>query len=117
MVCAEYVSYFTYSGNGLARVLSFTDRHTNQFSAEIGKDSSNHRTPQSVEAACVTRALVFLEGTLCKYRCQHLFAVLKICTYRILPISKALSVTIRTASEREDERKNDHAANYEYFDR
>ena len=89
----------TYSRDGLARVLGFTDCNTNQFCSEIGEDSGDHGTPQSEEAASITRTLVF-------FKCA-----------RAAPITEALPVAVWTTSERENEREDNHATNDQNLDR
>ena len=57
----ERTSCFTYSRDGLAGVLGFTNCNTNQLSSKIGEDGGNHGTPQSKEATGASSALVLFE--------------------------------------------------------
>jgi hypothetical protein len=99
MVIIEYALASTHSRDGLARVLGFTDCDADQLGSEIGEDGGNHCTPQSEEAASTSSTLVLFKSS------------------RRLPITEALPVAVGSASECENERKNDYATNDQNLDR
>ncbi|GKT67100.1 hypothetical protein ColTof4_12728 [Colletotrichum tofieldiae] len=98
------------TGNGLAGVLGLGDGDTNKLSAQVGEGGVDHAGPETEEAASVASVDVFPEGTgRMLVGVHNSFEGCKEVIPRVLPVTEALAVVVRTAAKSQDEREEDDA--------
>lgn len=85
-------------GNGSSRVLSFSSSDTNQLSSEVRKSGIDHDGPKAEELAQGARMVEFSKGT------------------RMVPVSEAWGIAVRTASAGNDQGENNDADDDDDFE-